>query len=117
MAMKGGNPKNLRVPTSEEARKIGAKGGKKSAQVRKEKRLMSQIFAELLSDGLDDDIKKAAPKIIKKGGSSSVSLMKVIAETTEGVKNKTELSLNVNQSDPAVSEVLDKYGVTKKSPD
>lgn len=111
------NPQNLKPLTTKKAREIGRKGGIASGKAKKEKRLMSQIFAELLSDGLDDDIKRVAPKIIKKGGASSVSLMKVITEATEGVKNKTELSLNVNQSDPAVSEVLDKYGITKKSSD
>lgn len=111
------NPQNLKRLTPKKAREIGRKGGIASGKAKKERRLMSQIFAELLTDGLDDDIKRASAKIVRKGGSPAVSLMKVIAETTEGVKNKTELSLNVNQSDPAVSEVLDKYGVTKKSPD
>jgi general stress protein YciG len=81
-----GRPENLKPLTTEKAREIGKKGGKASVKARKEKRLMSQIFAELLTDGLDIDIKKAAPKIIKKGGAPAVSLMKVISEATEGSK-------------------------------
>lgn len=38
------NLKNLRVPTSEEARKIGALGGKKSAESRKKRKTMREAY-------------------------------------------------------------------------
>lgn len=88
--MPRGNPSKL-IPANrrskQEVSENGRKGGIKSGKVRREKRLMSQIFAELLSNGLDQDIEKASAKIIRKGGGPAVSLMKTIAETTEGSKH------------------------------
>ena len=43
-----GNPQNLKVPTSEEARKNGSKGGKASAEARKRKKLLRECLEELL---------------------------------------------------------------------
>lgn len=37
------NPQNLKVPTSEEARKNGSKGGKASAEARKRRKAMQEI--------------------------------------------------------------------------
>ena len=78
-------PQNRR--TKDEQKTIARKGGVASGKARREKRLMSQIFAERLSDGLDSDIEKVLPKIIRKGGPAAVSLMKIIAEVTEGNKH------------------------------
>ena len=43
-----GNPQNLKVPTSEEARKNGSKGGKASAEARHRKKLLRECLEELL---------------------------------------------------------------------
>lgn len=43
------NESNLRVPTSEEARRIGFKGGKASAKARRKKKLMKEQIELLLS--------------------------------------------------------------------
>lgn len=117
MPPKGGNKKNLRRLTPEEARKIGSKGGKKSVEVRREKKLMSQIFAERLSDGLDKDIEKVLPKIIRKGGAAAVSMMKEIREATEGSKVKTETVLTINTDDEKIQAILKEHGVNKPEPE
>lgn len=93
------NPQNLKPCTPENARERQ----KKSAQKRKEnhakKVLMSQLYAEFLekeySVKVDDKVKKitgaelcneAIKRIIARGDSSSVSLLKEIREGTEGQK-------------------------------
>lgn len=42
------NPQNLKTPTSEQARKNGAKGGKKSAEVRAAKKKLKEELEMLL---------------------------------------------------------------------
>lgn len=42
------NPQNLRVPTSEEARRNGRKGGKASAEARRRRKDMRETFRDLL---------------------------------------------------------------------
>ena len=55
------NPQNLRVPTSEEARKNGAKGGKASAEARRRKKQMRELaeiaLATPMRKGRRDNIK------------------------------------------------------------
>lgn len=94
-------PENL-IPanklTEDELRKMARNGGKKSVQVRREKKLMSMLYAELLSekykitdeDGkavtVDGDkyMKDVVVKVLGRADSSSVSMMKEIREATEG---------------------------------
>lgn len=97
---KRGNIKNLKAPLSpEEARSQGSIGGKKSVEVRRQKKLMSQIYAEFLAeqfkvkvDGTEQSMtgEKLVNRVIKQvlisGGSGAVSLMKEIREATEGQK-------------------------------
>ena len=42
------NEKNLKVPTSKEARKNGRKGGIRSGEVRREKKLLKELLEEVL---------------------------------------------------------------------
>lgn len=61
MADKGkrGNPQNLRVPTSEEAREIGRKGGIASGISRKRRKTVKMAVSMVMNTGLiDDDIKE-----------------------------------------------------------
>lgn len=99
---------NLRPRTSltkEEAKKMGAAGGKASAKVKKEKKLMSQIYAEFLVERfkIEDEttgkriettgeklVNEVVKKIIATGGGPAVTLMKEIREATEG--SKVEIS-------------------------
>ena len=88
------------VSSVEEAREKGRKGGIKSGEARKQKKLMSQIYAEFLDKehdviGKDGEQKKLSgqallnsvmSKVLSRSDGSSVRLMKEIREATEGSK-------------------------------
>ena len=94
------NLKPIKTLSNEEAKKRGSAGGKKSVEVRREKKLMSAIYADFLAKKhkikLDDDTEKeidgnelmeiVSRSILDRGDSASVSLMKEIREATEGSK-------------------------------
>jgi hypothetical protein len=92
-----GNPEKLVPLTTQKAREIGAKGGKRSGEAKREKKLMSQIYGEFLAEkfkvGTDyetgaDIVSRIVKTILNEGGSPAVSLMKEIREATEGTKTK-----------------------------
>ena len=100
MDKKRGRQKNL-VPqserTKEEQRKIARMGGIASGKARREKKLLSQIYGELLAkshnmniDGITTRVngerlvELVALHILLKRDSSSVSMLKEIREATEG---------------------------------
>lgn len=110
---KGGNPKNL-IPqnkrTKEEQSRIARMGGKKSGEVRREKILMSKVYAEILADkskiDLEGDghlkdmtgvelVKEVSKRILMAGGSPAVSLIKELREGTEGSRVNLAGDLNV----------------------
>lgn len=117
------NPKihteNLKpVRTKAEAKKRGRKGGIKSGKARREKKLLSQIYGDLLADKMGVDGKgKTLDKVIKEilngssvecPASSKVSLIKEIREATEGSKIHQTGSTKVILSDKKlVKEVVD----------
>ena len=94
------NLKPIKELSSEEAKQRGSKGGIKSGQVRRKKKMMSQIYADYLikrhkitgKDGVSKSISgqellnDVMTKVLSRGDSSSVSLMKEIREGTEGQK-------------------------------
>ena len=100
-----GNPDNL-IPntdlTPEELRARNSKAGIASGKARKEKKLMSQIMAEFLdkdheivgNNGLKEKISgaqlisKVMSKVLSRGDSASVQLIKAIHDATEGQKIK-----------------------------
>lgn len=98
------NEKNLKPLSTEKAREIGKKGGIASGKAKKEKKFMSQIYAEFLlkehtilsKEGLpekvtgDQLLNKVMSKVLSRGDSAAVSLMKEIREATEG--NKINIS-------------------------
>lgn len=108
MEEKGKNKgiENLVPLTTEKAREIGKKGGINSGKARREKKLMSQIYAEFLAkehniigkDGTPEKISgsklldRVMSKVLSRGDSSSVSMMKEIREGTEGSKHKIEVT-------------------------
>lgn len=103
MAKKPGRVENL-IPTNkrtkDEARDLGAKGGKKSGEVRRERRLMSQIYRDFLAKsvpGLDvtgeELLEDVAAQILMRKDAASVSLIKEMREATEG--QKVDLSADV----------------------
>ena len=56
MANKNGNPQNLKVPSSKEARKNGSKGGKASAKARKERKEFKEALKLALTVKMDNTI-------------------------------------------------------------
>lgn len=96
-----GNPDNLKPNserTPEERKDLAVKAGKASGKARREKKLMTQIYADFLSKkhdvkGKDGGIRKmkgeellagVMSKILSRGDSSSVALMKEIRQAIEG---------------------------------
>lgn len=103
MSEKGGRKENLVTLTSEKAREYGALGGKRSGEVKREKKLMSRILADYLQKEhevlLRDDsgnvidrekvsaeelINHTVTAILDRGDSSSATIIKTIGELTEG---------------------------------
>ena len=85
------------VKSKEEATLRGRNGGIRSGQVKREKKLMTSIYADLLADKYEVTIngekvkidgsklvQSVARDILMRRDSSSVSLMKEIREATEG---------------------------------
>jgi hypothetical protein len=91
MAKKRGNIENLVPLTTEKAREVGAKGGKRSGEVKRERKLLSAMYADLLAKGFDVEgeklsIDQVASAIMARRDSASVSLLKEMREATEGSK-------------------------------
>lgn len=94
------NLRSLGELTTEERREIARAGGLASVKARREKKLMSQIYAEFLEkehdvEGPDGDRTKMSghaivsvvmSKVLARGDSAAVSLMKELREATEGSK-------------------------------
>lgn len=93
MAKRGGNPENLVPLTTDKARKIGAEGGKKSGEVKRERKLLSQMYADLLAKGFEIEgerlsLDEVASAILARRDNAAVSMLKEIREATEGSKTK-----------------------------
>lgn len=108
MAKRKGKPENLislADRTTEEQREIARQGGIKSGEVRKERKLVSQILADYLQKEheviLRDDqgevidretipaselIERTVTAVMARGDSASVAMIKTISESTEGQK-------------------------------
>ena len=94
---------NLADRTPEEREEIARQGGIKSGEVKREKKLMSQILADYLQKehevvlrddegavidrekiSADELIQRTVTEIMNRGDSASASMIKTIAEITEG---------------------------------
>jgi hypothetical protein len=97
--MAGGNPSKLKPCTPENARERQLKSAEKRKENNAKKKLMSQIYAEFLereysvkvAEGTKkisgaELVNEAMKKIIARGDSSSVAVMREIRETLEGQK-------------------------------
>lgn len=104
--MAGGNPSKLKPCTPENARERQKKSAAKRKENTAKRKLMSQIYAEFLQKEYEikvgDQKKKisgselcneAMKKIIARGDSSSVSLLKELREGTEGQKVKVDAEI------------------------
>jgi hypothetical protein len=97
---KRGRPANLkRIESTEEAREKGRLGGIKSGEVRKEKRLLSQVYGDILAEKFrvetDDGeielsgydlIKDTIRRVLARSDAPAVSMIKELREGTEGSK-------------------------------
>jgi hypothetical protein len=122
--MARGNPSKL-IPANKrskcEASENGRKGGVQSGKARREKKLMSQIYADILADqsgikggrGIKAVVNEILSSTDPRALSARVSLMRELREGTEGSKLKTETTLNVNTDDEAVKNILAEYGISK----
>ena len=93
------NMQNLRTPSTEEAREMQKKSAEKRKENNAKKKLMSQIYAEFLEKEYNvrqgdkerkltgaELVNECMKKIIARGDSASVSMMKELREGTEGSK-------------------------------
>jgi len=101
-------PQNKR--TKAKQREIARMGGKKSQQVQREKKFLSQMWGEFLAEEFDvqiegeiqkikgfDLVKQTGLAVMARKDSSSVSMIKEIREATEGSKvvNSGEIDTRV----------------------
>lgn len=90
MAKVRGNPSKLVPLTTQKAREIGRKGGIRSGEVKREKKLLSEFYGEVLAELYDEEkpgnLKEVAKAIMARADSSTVSLLKEMREATEGNK-------------------------------
>ena len=93
------NPQNLKPCTPENARERQLKSAEKRKENTEKRKLMSQIYAEFLEKEYNvrqgdkerkltgaELVNECMKKIIARGDSSSVSLMREVREATEGQK-------------------------------
>lgn len=101
------NPQNLNPCNSENARERQLKSAEKRKENNAKKKLMSQIYAEFLEKEYNvrqgdkerkltgaELVNECMKKIIARGDSASVSLMKEVREGTEGTKMQLSGSIN-----------------------
>ena len=114
------NPQNLNPCNSENARERQLKSAKKRKENNAKKKLMSQIYAAFLEKEYNvktaegtkkmsgaDLCNEAMKKIMARGDSSTVSLMKELREGTEG--SKINLSATVSTEMQTTEERLKIY--------
>lgn len=127
MATKGGRKENLIPLTTEKAREIGAKGGIRSGEVKREKKRMSQIYADFLMgkhkvtindtervlDG-HELLAEVMKIVLSRGDSASVSLLKELREATEGGKLELSGGLSVTINKAPISGEVEDIGTIKR---
>lgn len=109
-------PNSARTP--EELKEITRKGGIASGKARREKKLMSEIYAAFLEKehdviGKDGNIKQLSgqallnsvmAKVLSRGDSAAVSLMRELREGTEGQRLRV-----VNVQEKVADDLLTAY--------
>ena len=93
---------NLKVPSSEEARRYGAKGGIASGKARREKKAMKETLVTLLSlpiaDGAADDVEEIQSLAAIKGKNISVQEAIMLAQIKKAIKGDTRAAEFVRDS-------------------
>ena len=100
------NEKNLKVPTSEEARENGRKGGIKSGEIRRERKLLKELLEEVLdtptkTGNFAIDITNALVKKAKKG---NVKAYEVIRDTL-GQKPVENINIENSQATKVLESI------------
>lgn len=108
------NKQNLRVPSSEEARRIGRKGGIASGKARKEKKLLAEVLREVLNEKAPNQeltkmeaiIQKVVNDTYKRGDVYKLEkLQKILGESTQKIEVAMP-SINVQSQEDA--EIVEK---------
>ena len=120
--MAGGNPSKLVPCTPENARERQLKSAQKRKENNAKKKLMSQIYAEFLEEEYNvrqgdkerkltgaELVNECMKKIIARGDSSSVSLLREVREGTEGTKVNIDGSLAVSNDMETTEERVKKF--------
>ena len=119
-----GNPSKLIPANKRSKREVsenGRKGGIQSGKVRREKKLLSQIYADILADqsgilkgkGFKGVVEQILNNQDPKNNTSRVAIVKEVREGTEGSNLKTETMININTEDEKVADILREYGISK----
>ena len=106
--MPQGNPENLRVLTTEEAREIGSKGGKASVKARRKKKELRELLEIALSqpykDNPDDDNYMAiAVALVQRALDGDTKAFEIIRDTL-GQKPKDQIEV---ETQGAINIVID----------
>ena len=116
------NDENLKPCTKENARERQLKSAEKRKENNAKKKLMSQIYAEFLEKEYNvrqgdkerkltgaELVNECMKKIIARGDSSSVSLLREVREGTEGTKVNIDGSLAVSNDMETTEERVKKF--------
>lgn len=88
------NEQNLRKLSTSQAREIGAKGGKASAEAKRRRRTLKEELLLMLSD--PEVQEKLSAAIMKKGMDGDIRAFEVIRDTI-GEKPKDVFDINSNE--------------------
>lgn len=96
MAMAGGNPKNLIVPTSEQARINGAKGGRASANKKKLLKSFRELDVENTSNEERMKMLSKVKQMAERGNLNAIKLyLEIIGEYEININATADMELNI----------------------
>lgn len=96
------NPQNLKRLSTEEARRIGKKGGVKSAQARRQKKTFKELLKialEMRTKNGNTNAEEIVASMILKAQSGDVKAFEAIRDTI-GEKPKDEVDLTTQEKTP-----------------
>lgn len=88
--------------TKENAKEMGARGGKKKAENAKERVLMSEIYSQFIQEH-KEELEESLRKVALRGDASTVSLISELRKGTEG--EKTEITAKVATAEMSREEL------------
>lgn len=96
------NPQNLKRLSTEEARRIGKKGGVKSAQARRQKKTFKELLKialEMRTKNGNTNAEEIVASLILKAQSGDVKAFEAVRDTI-GEKPKDEIDLTTQEKTP-----------------